>query len=123
VERIFRYSNLKERISLALGPNFFPRIACECVSKMADQVDDPGYTVYKKTLQVKYFPFGVSQHQMKVLLDVAKSEAERTAEGKVAKYAEGEYGLGFAQLAISQRERCFLAGKCSISHTLPCEHE
>ncbi len=105
VERIFRFSDLKERISLALGPNFYPHIRTEWVSDVSDQVDDRGFRVYKNVLVVKYYPFGVSADQLKRLLEVAKSQVQRIAEGKVAKYEKGEYGVGHAQLSILPKEQ------------------
>jgi hypothetical protein len=104
VERIFRFSDLKERLSLALGPNFYPHIRTEWVSDVSDQVDDRGFRVYKKVLAVKYYPFGVSADQLKKLLEVAKKQAQRKAEGKITTYEKGEYGVGHAQLSIIPKD-------------------
>jgi hypothetical protein len=100
VERIFRNSNLKQRISLALGPNFYPYIWSEKVVEVADSVKDQGYVVLKRTLTVRYSPFGLNKHEIKKLLDVAKSQAKRKAEGLITTYDRGEYGVGYAQLRI-----------------------
>jgi hypothetical protein len=93
VDRIFRHSDLAKRISLSLGPNFYPRFLQELVSEVSDQVNDGGYRVYKKTLVVVYYPFGLEKDKMKKLLEVAKSQAKRIAEGKVARYGVDEHGV------------------------------
>lgn len=82
VDRIFRNSDLHLRVSLALGPNFFPFLRYALV-KEADADDPQGYSVVKKTLCVRYYPFGVIKEHMTRLLDVAKAKATRSAEGKV----------------------------------------
>jgi hypothetical protein len=62
VDRIFRNSDLAERLSLTLGPNFLPSYKWESVEGAADE-SEFGYRVYKKTLCVIYCPFGVSKPQ------------------------------------------------------------
>lgn len=93
VDRIFRHSDLAKRISLALGPNFYPRFLQELVSEVSDQVNDGGYRVYKKTLVVVYYPFGLEKEKMKKLLEVARSQAKRIAAGTVARYGVDEHGV------------------------------
>ena len=107
VDRIFRHSDLATRISLALGPNFYPFYRWEFVSEVADQVNDGGYRVYKKTLAVRYSPFGLEKDKMKKVLEVAKSQAKRIAEGTVTRYGVDEHGVrqfgaGHKELAIQQ---------------------
>lgn len=94
VERIFRNSDLDLRLSLALGPNFFPFTRWESVH------DEQAYTAYKKTLCVRYYPFGVSKPQMDKLLACAKNEMKRKAAGLKTSLRSDEYGVGHAQLNI-----------------------
>lgn len=83
VDRIFRHSDLALRVSLALGPNFFPFLRYARVEEFP--MDDPhGYCVTKTTLCVRYYPFGVSKSQMTRLLDVVKAKSARSAEGRIA---------------------------------------
>jgi hypothetical protein len=90
VDRIFRNSDLAMRLSLKLGPNFFPSFRWERVEGAGDD-GDHGFSVYKKTLYVRYYPLGVSQMQLTKLLAVAKKQAERMSRGEVLGYAAGEY--------------------------------
>jgi hypothetical protein len=69
VDQIFNKSDLAMRLSLALGPNFFPSTRWEMV-KGAGDPSETGYSVYKKTLYVRYYPFGVPKKQMTKLLRV-----------------------------------------------------
>ena len=98
VDRIFRNSDLAMRISLALGPNFLPYIALENNDPSMGWLQ--GFNVFKKTLGVRYYPFGVPKQQMKELLAVAKSEAKRFAEGKKTRLGGGEYTVGDMALNI-----------------------
>jgi hypothetical protein len=90
VDRIFRHSDLAMRLSLKLGPNFFPSFRYERVEGAGDD-SEHGFSVYKKTLYVRYYPLGVTQFQLKKLLDVAKKQKERMSLGQVIGYAAGEY--------------------------------
>lgn len=100
VDRIFRNSDLAMRISLALGPNFLPFIAWENKDHSVSMGWLQGFNVFKKTLGVRYYPFGVPKQQMKELLAVAKSEAKRFAEGKKTRLGGGEYTVGDMALNI-----------------------
>jgi len=95
VDRIFRNSDLELRLSLALGPNFFPFTKSQSVCD-----DDESFSVFKKTLCVRYCPFGVTKPQMDKLLACAKNEAKRKAEGLKTSLRRDEYGVGHAQLNI-----------------------
>lgn len=98
VDRIFRNSDLAMRLSLKLGPNFFPTIKWELLHE--DHHSRDGFMAYKKTLCVRYYPFGVSENQLKRLLAVVKSEASRIAEGEKTHLRPGEYGVGHKLLEI-----------------------
>ena len=90
VDRIFRNSDLAMRLSLKLGPNFFPFFRWETVEGSFDE-SEHGFTVYKKTLYVRYYPLGVTKMQLTKLLGVAKKQAERMSRGEVLGYAAREY--------------------------------
>jgi hypothetical protein len=94
VDRIFRNSDLALRLSLALGPNFFPQIRWDRVED-AGESGDNGFTVFKKTLTVRYYPFGLpNKSQMDKLLAVAKKDAKRMSYGEKIGYTAGEYPVG-----------------------------
>jgi hypothetical protein len=99
VDSIFRFSDLAQRLSLALGANFFPSIRWERVEDAGDE-SLTGFYVYKKTLYVRYYPFGVNKNQMDKLLTTAKKEAERSSLGKKTGFCAGEYGVGSASLCV-----------------------
>lgn len=99
VDRIFRCSDLAMRLSLALGPNFFPYTRWEYVDGR-DSYAKEGFSVYKKVLGVRYHPFGVSQTQMRQLLAVAKSEASRLEKGEKVGLTGGEYAVGHEEMCI-----------------------
>lgn len=94
VDRIFRNSNLKMRLSLALGPNFFPGVRWDLLQR------EDGFTAYKKTLFVTYYPFGVNKRQMTLLLETAKKEAERKRLSQKTTYGESDYGIAYAGLCV-----------------------
>jgi hypothetical protein len=93
VDRIFRNSDLAWRLSLALGPNFFPSYRWDLVEDAGD-TSDFGFSVYKKTLYVRYYPFGVSKAQMTKLLAVAKKDAERISKDEKAAFGSEEFSVG-----------------------------
>lgn len=100
VDRIFRNSDLAERLSLTLGPNFLPSYKWESVEGAADE-SEFGYRVYKKTLCVIYCPFGVSKPQITKLLAVANKQKERTDSGKkVLGYDANTRGVGHQGLCV-----------------------
>ena len=99
VDNIFRHSDLALRLSLALGPNFFPSFQMEYKTGRGPHSKE-GFSVYKKTLYVRYYPFGVSKQQMQKLLACAKSNAARLAEGKKTKVSPGEWAVGAEELRI-----------------------
>ncbi len=99
VDRIFRCSDLAERLSLKLGPNFYPFTKWEYVQG-AGNYEENGFNVYKKTLAVRYYPFGVKKDQMKKLLGVAKTQAERKTRGEVISLRARETPVGHAELNI-----------------------
>lgn len=100
VDRIFRNSDLAERLSLALGPNFFPIYTSEPVEGAGDD-SEFGYRVYKKTLSVRYYPFGVSKAQITKLLSVAKKQSDRAYQGlKLLRYEANTRGVGHEALRI-----------------------
>ena len=90
VDRIFRHSDLAQRLSLKLGPNFLPFFRSEKVEGAGEE-SDHGFSVYKKTLYVRYYPLGVTEFQLTKLLAVAKKQKERMSLGQVLGYAAGEY--------------------------------
>jgi hypothetical protein len=99
VDRIFRHSDLAMRLSLKLGPNFFPSFRWSRVEDAGDD-SDHGFTVYKKTFYVRYYPLGVSKYQMDKLLATAKKEAARVAASKKTGYAAVERGVGHEELCV-----------------------
>ena len=100
VDRIFRNSDLADRLSLTLGPNFVPSIIWEPVDGAGDE-SEFGYYVYKKSLCVSYYPFGVSKTQITKLLAVAKKQAERTLLGeKLLRYGLNTRGVGHEGLCV-----------------------
>lgn len=101
VDRIFRKSDLAMRISLKLGPNFFPFTKMERIflTEGLPEVGN-GYRVYKKTLCVRYYPFGVPESKLKSLLAVAKKENERFEKGQRATLGAAEYPTGYSALNI-----------------------
>ena len=99
VDRIFRNSDLAWRLSLALGPNFFPSYRWDRVEGAGDD-SDYGFCVYKKTLYVTYYPFGVKKTYMDKLLAVAKKDAERISLGQKTVFIPGEYPVGHKDLCV-----------------------
>lgn len=101
VDRIFRQSDLRMRLALKLGPNFFPSIRLDVVK---DVMGDPklhnGYTVFKKTLYVRYHPFGLNERDLKSLLAVAKKEKERFEKGERQLLGPAQYPVGHGALNI-----------------------
>jgi hypothetical protein len=98
VDRIFRNSDLAFRLSLALGPNFYPNYRWQRIAVTGEHDEEHHIVVYKRTLYVTYYPFGVTKHQMAKLLSVAKRDADRTTNDSKTTYAEGEFGVGHALL-------------------------
>lgn len=98
-DRIFRQSDLALRLSLKLGPNFYPFTEWEAVEDAGEE-GEHGYKVWKKTLCVRYYPFGVTKTQMLRLLGVAKEQAGRVAKGEVRRLGASEYGIGHEALNI-----------------------
>lgn len=98
VDRIIRNSDLAERLSLTLGPNFYPSIHWELVKSAEGEF---GYSVYKKTLCVRYFPFGVSRAQITKLLSVATQQTERAYRGeKITRFESFTRGVGHEGLCV-----------------------
>ncbi len=97
VDRIFRFTDLALRLSLALGPNFYPYTAWKAMEGESEEGED-GYTVFTKTLCVRYYPYGVSKFQMEKLLTCAKKDAKRKAEGTKTALRMSEYGVGHREL-------------------------
>jgi len=81
IERVFRHSNLAERIALALGPNFMPFTKTKCV--YGDETKGKDYGVFRKTLSVIYMPFGRAKTNLLKALEVARNQKKRESEGKV----------------------------------------
>lgn len=109
VEKIFRFTDLALRLSLFLGPNFYPFTTAE-YSDEERMMGDNGYSVFKKTLYVRYYPFGVGKQQMDKLLACAKKEAKRKAEGAKTCLRWGEYGVGHSSLNTPPAEPVSLLG-------------
>jgi hypothetical protein len=99
VDRIFRQSDLGKRLSLTLGPNFFPYITWTPIEGASEEGDD-GFQVYQKTLCVRYYPFGVAKLQMEQLLKTAKEQAKRKAEGKIRTLESEETCKGHQMLFV-----------------------
>lgn len=106
VDRIFRHSDLARRLSLALGPTFYPYITWDPVEG-ATEVDgdgERGFQVYKKTLCVRYYPFGVPKQSLELLLQTAKEQAQRRTEGKVRCLDTNEMLEGIQQLILNDED-------------------
>jgi hypothetical protein len=100
VDRIFRNSDLAERLSMLLGPNFYPSTRMEYVGG-TEEYEEFGYRAYKKTLFVRYYPFGVSKQQMTKLMAVAKKQTERAYTGeKIVRYDNESYPEGHEMLCV-----------------------
>ena len=99
VDRIFRNSDLAWRLSLTLGPNFFPSYRWDRVEGAGDS-DEQGFHVYKKTLYVTYCPFGVKNAHMAKLLAVAKKDAERISLAQKIGFHVTESGVGHKDLCV-----------------------
>ena len=99
VDNIFHNSDLALRLSLFLGPNFYPTIQWQTVEGAgADGINS--FIVVKKTLCLRYCPFGVTKDQMAKLLECAKSEAQRIARGEKARMGASEWAVGAEALRI-----------------------
>jgi hypothetical protein len=80
VERIFRKTDLRYRIAMALGPNFFPYLCAKMQEGVSE--DGPhGYTGWTTTLCVRYYPKGLSKNQMTTILKTLKDKKQRQEEG------------------------------------------
>ena len=78
INKVFQTTDLAQRVALSLGPCFTPFIEWDLVEGLGE--DGPtGFSVYKRTLSVRYHPFGMSHSQMMALLKVAKSKADRAS--------------------------------------------
>lgn len=95
VDKIFRYTDLALRLSLVLGPNFYPFTTAEYVDEECTQGED-GYSVLKKILCVRYYPFGVNKPQMDKLLACAKKQAQRSKK----QLERDEYSVGHGSINI-----------------------
>lgn len=103
VDRIFRQTDLAKRLSLALGPNFYPYISWAAVEGARESGDEDGcggFQVYKKTLCVRYYPFGVPKKQLEELLKVHREQTARKAEGKIRALAIDEVPRGHNALLL-----------------------
>lgn len=101
VDRIFRFSDLTMRLSLALGPNFYPFMRwVNVMPEPFTAAERRGYFVYKKVLCVRYYPFGVSKLQMDKLLACAKTQAQRLADGEKISLTGGEYPVGHEEMCV-----------------------
>jgi hypothetical protein len=82
VDRILRVTDLRYRLALALGPNFFPSI------RWAEEVNrvegEEGHSVRRKELVFRYYPFGLDKFKMKTMLAAFKRQKQREADGLIA---------------------------------------
>jgi hypothetical protein len=92
IERIYRHSNLAERVALALGPNFMPYMKMKRLD--LDELDGKNYAVFCKTLTVIYMPFGRSKSSLLKALEVARLQKQREADGKVRTIGDFEMLVG-----------------------------
>jgi hypothetical protein len=92
IDQIFRCTDLAMRLSLILGPSFFPFTALEQIEGAGEE-GDQGFGVYKKTLYARFYPFGLSKAQMTKLLATARKDAERKATGTKMGYGAGERAI------------------------------
>lgn len=100
VDRIFRFTDLAIRIALLLGPNFFPITRTSWHKTVPAENIYDGYDVMKKTLAIRYYPFGVNKYQMQRLLSVAKEQTERYLQGKTSTLSSIDYVEGFEKIVV-----------------------
>jgi hypothetical protein len=87
IERIFKNTNLADRIALSLGPNFTAFIRAEFLE---ENTRDFKMDAMKHTLCVRFHPFGPQRSTMVRLLSVVESEAERKSRNQKRTLNEGE---------------------------------
>lgn len=105
INKIFQVTDVAQRVSLALGPCFYPFTSWEAVSGLGDDDVRNGFTVFKRTLYVRYYPYGVSSEQMKKLLEVARRQAERKSEDKIRELYASER-LVITGAPIAEEDEC-----------------
>jgi hypothetical protein len=82
INKVFKVTDLAKRVALALGPCFSPYTRWEPVEEVGEE-GPTGFSVFKCSLCVRYYPFGVDQTQLISLLEVAKAKAERAEADKI----------------------------------------
>jgi hypothetical protein len=83
INKVFQVTDVAERVSLALGPCFYPYTVWEPLEGLGDDDPETGFSVFKRTLYVRYHPYGVTPEKMKTLLKTARTQAERKREDKI----------------------------------------
>ncbi len=94
VDRIFRTSDLAHRISLHFGVNFYTYVKQDFLGGLGDEDMTTGFNVVKRTLVLKYLPYGPSHGQMQRLLQVARTQKERKDNGERATLMRNETVFG-----------------------------
>ena len=80
VNQIFRSTDLGWRLAAAFGPTFSPEIRWE---KLREMEGEGGFIVYKKTLVLRYWPFGLGEMRLNNLLKAYRAEKERETAGEI----------------------------------------
>ena len=101
VDKIFRHSDLAQRIALLFGTNFSTYIKQETVDGAGDAREVGGFSVAKRTLVLRFLPYGPTPSQMKRLLEVARTQNERRDAGKRTLLLHEETLVGADLLRLS----------------------
>ena len=82
INDIFRFTDIADRVALALGPCFFPYIQWQEAEDLTN-LKSPNFRIYKKALCVRYYPFGLDLPKMKRLFEAASKQNERALRGEI----------------------------------------
>ena len=82
VNNVFRYTDLADRVAMALGPCFSSYTTWERAEGLPSS-EMKGFIVFKRSLCVRYSPFGLNLEQMRRLFEAAKRQNERSAKGEI----------------------------------------
>ena len=84
INLIFQMTDIGLRLAAYFGPCFFPTYE----SKILERGD--GFAVVQKTLNLRYYPHGLTKNQMQALLEAYKTEFIRENSGLLYKLANKE---------------------------------
>lgn len=103
VDRIFKQTDLAQRLALALGPNFSTYTRTTSLENAGDKREIGGFSVLKKTLYLKYHPYGLPYNLFQPFLQIAKVQEDRKNKGErtVLKRSEKPFGADLLRLTPS----------------------